>query len=191
MATWMVHLRIADGIMKEIPKLERQEFIMGNIAPDSGVPNEDWSVFTPNTNVSHFKKDGEITIPLFRDKYMNKELWEGYSDKEKSFFLGYYIHLLTDVLWKEKITDPSMQRFSELFGKDKDAIWKLKEDWYDLIQLLPSSYNQMRTCTMNYETLVNIYFARRNHKLQEWHTFCHWIESLPYAKELIIAQEEE
>ena len=50
MATWMVHLRIADGIMKEIPKLERQEFIMGNIAPDSGVPNEDWSVFTPNTN---------------------------------------------------------------------------------------------------------------------------------------------
>ena len=114
MATWMVHLRIADGIMKEIPKLERQEFIMGNIAPDSGVPNEDWSVFTPNTNVSHFKKDGEITIPLFRDKYMNKELWEGYSDKEKSFFLGYYIHLLTDVLWKEKITDPSMQRFSEL-----------------------------------------------------------------------------
>ena len=68
---------------------------------------------------------------------------------------------------------------------------KKKEDWYDLIQLLPSSYNQMRTCTMNYETLVNIYFARRNHKLQEWHTFCHWIESLPYAKELIIAQEEE
>ena len=63
MATWMVHLRIADGIMKEIPKLERQEFIMGNIAPDSGVPNEDWSVFTPNTNVSHFNKDGEITFP--------------------------------------------------------------------------------------------------------------------------------
>ena len=68
---------------------------------------------------------------------------------------------------------------------------KSKDDWYDMIQLLPSSYNQMRTCTMNYETLVNIYFARRNHKLQEWHTFCHWIESLPYAKELIIAQEEE
>lgn len=106
MATWMVHLRIADGIMKEIPKLERQEFIMGNIAPDSGVPNEDWSVFTPHTNVSHFKTDGEITIPLFRDKYMNKELWAGYSEREKSFFLGYYVHLLTDVLWKENIVDP-------------------------------------------------------------------------------------
>lgn len=67
---------------------------------------------------------------------------------------------------------------------------KSKEDWYDLIQLLPSSYNQMRTCTFNYETLVNIYYARRNHKLAEWHTFCEWIESLPYGKELIIAAEE-
>ena len=62
---------------------------------------------------------------------------------------------------------------------------KSKEDWYDMIQLLPSSYNQMRTCTLNYETLCNIYHARRNHKLAEWHTYCDWIESLPYAKELI------
>lgn len=68
---------------------------------------------------------------------------------------------------------------------------KSKDDWYDMIQLLPSSYNQMRTCTLNYETLINIYFARRNHKLQEWHTFCDWIETLPYAKELILAEEEE
>ena len=68
---------------------------------------------------------------------------------------------------------------------------KSKEDWYDMIQLLPSSYNQMRTCTFNYETLVNIYFARRNHKLQEWHTFCDWIAELPYGKELIIAEENE
>ena len=58
---------------------------------------------------------------------------------------------------------------------------KNKEDWYDLIQLLPSSYNQM----------VNIYYARRNHKLAEWHTFCDWIETLPYARELIIAEAKE
>ena len=67
---------------------------------------------------------------------------------------------------------------------------KNKEDWYDMIQLLPSSYNQMRTCTLNYETLINIYFARKSHKLMEWHTFCNWIEELPYAKELIVAQED-
>ncbi len=68
---------------------------------------------------------------------------------------------------------------------------KSKEDWYDMIQLLPSSYNQMRTCTFNYETLVNIYFARKNHKLAEWHTFCDWIRTLPYGPELIIAEETE
>lgn len=63
---------------------------------------------------------------------------------------------------------------------------KDKKDWYDMIQLLPSSYNQMRTCTLNYETLINIYNARRNHKLDEWHDFCAMIETLPYAKDMII-----
>lgn len=62
---------------------------------------------------------------------------------------------------------------------------KSNDDWYDMIQLLPSSYNQMRTCTFNYETLINIYRARKNHKLAEWHTFCDWIETLPYAEQLI------
>lgn len=62
---------------------------------------------------------------------------------------------------------------------------KSKDDWYDMIQLLPSNYNQMRTCTFNYETLINIYRARKNHKLAEWHTFCDWIETLPYAEQLI------
>ena len=62
---------------------------------------------------------------------------------------------------------------------------KSKDDWYDMIQLLPSSYNQKRTCTFNYETLINIYRARKNHKLAEWHTFCDWIETLPYAEQLI------
>ena len=67
---------------------------------------------------------------------------------------------------------------------------KDKEYWYSIIQLLPSSYNQMRTCTMNYENLVNIYYARRNHKLDEWHEVCAWIRTLPYAAELICCRED-
>ena len=67
---------------------------------------------------------------------------------------------------------------------------KKKEDWYDLIQLLPSSYNQMRTCTLNYETLVNMYYTRRNHKLEEWHEFCRWVEGLPYAGDLIVGESK-
>ena len=65
---------------------------------------------------------------------------------------------------------------------------KSKDDWYDMIQLLPSSYNQMRTCSFNYETLINIYYARKDHKLAEWHTFCDWIKTLPYGEELIIGE---
>ena len=67
---------------------------------------------------------------------------------------------------------------------------KDKADWYDIIQLLPSSYNQMRTCSFNYETLINIYYARKDHKLAEWHTFCDWILTLPYAEELIVSGEK-
>ena len=70
------------------------------------------------------------------------------------------------------------------YMEDKDKAY-----WWDLIQLLPSSYNQMRTCTMNYENLTNMYYARRNHKLDEWHVFCDWIKSLPYAEEFIITKE--
>lgn len=63
-----------------------------------------------------------------------------------------------------------------------------RQPWHNIIQLLPTSYNQMRTVTMNYETLINVYYARKTHKLAEWHTLCDWIESLPYAKELILVK---
>lgn len=64
---------------------------------------------------------------------------------------------------------------------------KDKTYWYDIIQMLPSSYNQLRTVTMNYEVLTNIYFARKSHKLDEWHVFCDGIKELPYANELILS----
>ena len=57
-----------------------------------------------------------------------------------------------------------------------------KEAWWHMIQLLPTSYNQKRTVMLNYEVLVNIYHSRKNHKLDEWHTFCDWIEKLPYSE---------
>ena len=65
-----------------------------------------------------------------------------------------------------------------------DIIKKMtkKDIWWQMIQLLPSSYNQKRTVMLNYEVLANIYKSRRNHKLDEWHTFCDWIEGLPYSE---------
>ena len=70
--------------------------------------------------------------------------------------------------------------YRERFIDTKD-----KEDWWQLIQLLPSSYNQRRTWDLNYAVLRNIYHARKGHRLDEWHTLCDWIETLPYSKELI------
>lgn len=67
---------------------------------------------------------------------------------------------------------------------------KDKKIWYTIIQLLPSSYNQMRTCTLNYETLCNIYYSRCNHKLDEWHEYCDWVKALPYFKELFIQEDK-
>ena len=76
--------------------------------------------------------------------------------------------------------------YRQKFLKTKD-----KKYWWQMIQLLPSSYNQKRTWTANYEVLCNIYHARKNHKLDEWHTFCDAIENLPYVKELIIGGEQD
>ena len=64
-----------------------------------------------------------------------------------------------------------------------------KQPWHNMIQMLPSSYNQMRTVTLNYENLMNIYYARRNHKLAEWHTLCDWITTLPCAAEWICVKD--
>ena len=70
------------------------------------------------------------------------------------------------------------------FNDTKDRTY-----WHNMIQLLPSSYNQMRTVSMNYEVLINIYYARKNHKLAEWHTLCDAIKALPYAENLILVKE--
>lgn len=63
---------------------------------------------------------------------------------------------------------------------------KEKEIWWQMIQLLPQSYNQKRTVQLNYQVLAHMYFARKNHKLDEWHEFCAWVEGLPYFKEIVI-----
>ena len=82
-------------------------------------------------------------------------------------------------------TTSVLNHFRKLYLQSKD-----KKYWWQMIQLLPSSYNQRRTVMLNYEVLANIYKSRRNHKLDEWHTFCDLIESLPYS-ELITGREEK
>lgn len=88
-----------------------------------------------------------------------------------------YAESAMDVLAR---TVATLNVYRDMFLQTSD-----KRYWWQLIQLLPSSFNQRRTWDLNYAVLRNIYHARRNHKIDEWHTLCDWIETLPYAKELI------
>ena len=95
----------------------------------------------------------------------------------------------------DRMSDAALACLDTVIGCLEDRRQKFIETkerayWDDMIQLLPTSYNQKRTCTLNYENLVNIYYARRNHKLPEWHEVCRWIESLPYARELICVRDD-
>lgn len=94
-------------------------------------------------------------------------------------------HLGPPAISNLKSTIKCMNDYREEFIKDSE-----KHNWWQMIQLLPSSYNQKRTIMLNYEVLVGIYKWRCNHKLDEWHTFCDWIEELPYS-ELITGRKDE
>jgi len=86
-------------------------------------------------------------------------------------------HLKEDSLALLDATIALLNRYRDRFNAEHN-----KEDWWQMIQLLPSSYNQKRTIMLNYAVLKNIYHARKNHKLDEWHTFCRWVETLPYSE---------
>lgn len=103
------------------------------------------------------------------------------ADKEFTLDDFSHEHIYDNNLLYRVVTELNVWR--EMFIESKN-----KEDWWQMIQLLPSSYNQKRTVMLNYAVLRNMYFARRNHKLDEWHDFCEWIESLPYS-ELITLEE--
>lgn len=136
MATWMAHLRVAEGILERFSTLQRQAFLMGTIAPDSGIPNADWTSYTPDKETSHFKVNGELEPDEFVYKYMTEEQWSRYNDTQKAFYLGYYTHLLTDCRWVEKIYRPKAESFAHQKPKDKmQMIWAFKSDWYDLDHL--------------------------------------------------------
>ena len=135
----------------------------------------------------------DITAPLYWwkefDTYKVGTVANSTSTMHKITSMPFDIsHFSTDKMDTETVE--FMQGVVEYLEKLRSRFLETKDKniWYDIIQLLPSSYNQMRTCTMNYENLVNIYHARKNHKLDEWHTFCDYVKTLPYANELIICE---
>lgn len=141
MASWMIHLRVAERLIEKLHIENETEFIVGNIAPDSGEPNEDWTVFTPNGFVSHFRKEDiggikNIYEEGYIEKYFSPELRARYDKKQYEFYLGYLTHLLTDKVWARDIAEVAKNKFIEEFNKNREGFWwKIKADWYDLDKL--------------------------------------------------------
>lgn len=123
----------------------------------------------------HKIHEKEFTLEDFSFEYLIKESFEELENviEKLNKFRDKFIN------WKN----------SDLFIDNDSQLVDKKVIWWQMIQLLPSSYNQKRTIMFNYEVLANMYKSRKNHKLDEWHIFCDWIETLPYS-ELITGEEK-
>lgn len=130
MASWIIHFRIADGVIADLNlKTDIGYFVVGNIAPDCGIPCENG--YNPPSQVTHITKDKNKSGCNYQ--YIYENFIKGESDiKKKSFYLGYYVHLITDVLWSEFAIRP-LDEERKNYGKDyKEFFKKVKSDWYNL-----------------------------------------------------------
>ncbi len=138
MATWIAHLRIAEALLARIPALDAGQFAIGNIAPDSGIPDEKWEHFTPPPEVTHFKRSHSVHKDIadldFYRRYLHG-LDPVRDVPSFSFRLGYFFHLISDNLWTRVVGRPTQERFAAQFAADKDFIWEVKKDWYGLDHL--------------------------------------------------------
>jgi hypothetical protein len=137
MGTWISHLRIAENLLQSLPELDEAAFAFGNLAPDSGLPNEDWTQFDPQKEVTHFLSPGEDEGRIRDLEFYRLHLAEcAEMDLAKhSFLLGYFFHLLCDNLWSKRLVSASKQAYATLIAEQGIAAWHhLKRDWYGLDQ---------------------------------------------------------
>jgi hypothetical protein len=138
MASWIVHLRIAEKILDHLPMLDAGQFAIGNVAPDSGVPDENWEVFDPPPEATHFKPKTTPNSSIvsedlrFYRQFMLDQVSLNEEPERFSFLLGYFFHLITDNLWSERIGRPTKERYKSEFEQNPDFIWEVKKDWYGL-----------------------------------------------------------
>ena len=137
MATWIVHLRLAENLLEMIEGLDASSFALGNIAPDSGIPDAKWENFTPPKKVSHFivptEDDAWRIVDLeFYRRYLEPTSRSTEGVKRGAFLLGYFFHLVTDNLWNCWIVRLAVERFKAEFEADRRFIWEVKRDWYGL-----------------------------------------------------------
>ena len=144
MAEWVSHLIVADRVLEKLSWLKKHEFCVGNIAPDCNIPNEDWTVFTPSRQVTHWMESGRkdaSDCDRFCQEYIIGRLSYIKSDEELSFLFGYYAHLITDAELQRTIRDP--QRVAAAWKRAKEypeiasASEGMEETWDNFKKLFP------------------------------------------------------
>jgi hypothetical protein len=136
MAPWIAHLRIAEALFQSLPNLDETAFAYGNLAPDSGKPNADWTVFDPPKELTHFLRRGDAEdkihdLTFYRDYLADIRPEDNLADY--SFRLGYFAHLLSDNLWSRRLNRTYKQIYPELINNPTSKMWQtLKRDWFDL-----------------------------------------------------------
>ena len=158
MASWMTHLRIADGLLGSIGSLPQTHFIAGNIAPDSGEPNGDWSEFTPPKEFTHYTIGG-FSRPESAENFRKKYLVSFKNDEEKAFYLGYYAHLLADYISIIEIFKPKREKYAVSKEQEWEFGWKIKQDMHDLDQLFLKEHPGFRAFCIfeNISSFPNVY----------------------------------
>lgn len=131
----------------------------------------------------------EFELSDFSHEHLSDEDYMYGDDADYDYDLAYtYLHVLEHTIFAlNRARDKYLETLRKPMKDNTKRAALAKKYWWQMIQLLPSSYNQKRTVMLNYEVLANMYESRKNHKLDEWHTLCDWIESLPYS-ELIIME---
>ncbi len=132
MATWLVHLRVADYFLDRFDKKSGDEFLIGSVAPDCGYGQKDsFSGFVPPTTVTHWTASGrkaEIDLDSFFNTYLKGfDVWG-----KASFYLGYFMHLLTDVKWSSEMYLPTRIKYHDEYEKNPEFLIEIKKDWNDL-----------------------------------------------------------
>ncbi len=131
MATWGVHLRIARMFLDKIDKVHHREFIIGSVSPDCGYGVKDsLGEFTPPPMVTHWSPSGMKRDCRYKDFY-NTYL-TGDRDDDYWFYLGYYIHLLTDIMWSKMIYIPTTLKYASEYEKNPEFLKVIKKDWNDI-----------------------------------------------------------
>jgi len=151
MANWITHLRIADEVLRRLPELDKRGFCMGSIAPDCNVENEDWTQFTPPREITHWMA-GKTKLTADCEGFWNQRILgrEFSSNEERSFYLGYYAHL---------VEDAGFMQFQRNEQRVRD-MWRRIRSVPELAQRtagLPQTYDAVKTVCNRRERMADIY----------------------------------